>query len=59
MVEPVDSHVSWDEVVGLARQITGDGRDSTLGLRLARLVVQFHAQTVGAAPTSSRIIRPV
>ena len=50
MPDAPEPHVTWEEVVELARRIEGGkGGDPALSSqRLARLVVQFHAQTVGA-----------
>jgi hypothetical protein len=50
MSDFAELHVTWEEVVELARRSEdGKGGDPVLSSqRLARLVVQFHSQTVGA-----------
>jgi hypothetical protein len=56
MVDVVAVHVSWENVVALARRIvsSGGGHPAS-GVELAELVLRFHAQTVGAA--SSEVAR--
>jgi len=59
MPDLVEPHVTWEEVVEFARRIErGESGDPVVSSQhLARLVVQFHSQTVGANATQ-RNIRP-
>jgi hypothetical protein len=54
-------HVTWEQVVELARQIEGgeEGEQAPDSQRLARLVLQFHAAVVGGkAKPSSKVPPP-
>ena len=57
MVVAAQEHVSWEEIVELARKIERGDADVASGMELARLVVRFQVETVGAPPKSSQVPR--
>ncbi len=47
MPDPAEPHVTWEQVVDLARRIEGGETLDAVGVQLARVVIQFHVQTIG------------